>query len=100
MKLDNQTHLLACLAEECAEIIKEVGKILRFGIDDKNFLMPEGQSNRERLTSELNDLMGVITMLEMNCVLPVGWQNTEEQGAKVAKVIRCQAYSRKQGALE
>ena len=31
-----QEHFLACLAEEAGEVVQAVGKILRFGLDDKH----------------------------------------------------------------
>lgn len=48
----NLTHLM----EECAEVIKEVCKIQRFGLDNRNPDDPGAPTNREALLSEMADL--------------------------------------------
>lgn len=40
--MNTTKHLLTCLAEESSEIIKDVSKSLRFGLDDRNVLDPRG----------------------------------------------------------
>ena len=32
--MNREEHLLTILSEECAEVIKDVSKALRFGLDD------------------------------------------------------------------
>lgn len=53
-----QAERLAMLAEECAEVIQVVGKILRHGYDNYH---PENRtfSNRDMLHQELTDLFAV-----------------------------------------
>lgn len=51
---------LAMLAEEAGEIVQMVGKILRYGYESYHPDDPAKKTNRERLTSELNDLNGVL----------------------------------------
>lgn len=53
-----QAERLAMLAEECAEVIQVVGKILRHGYDNYH---PENRtfSNRDLLHQELTDLFAV-----------------------------------------
>ena len=53
-----QAERLAMLAEECAEVIQVVGKILRHGYDSYH---PENRtfSNRDLLHQELTDLFAV-----------------------------------------
>ena len=49
-----EVERLTLLAEECAEVIRAVGKILRHGYGSR---YPEdGPTNRERLESELGDV--------------------------------------------
>lgn len=53
-------HILTCISEECSEIIKDISKALRFGIDDIN---PETkQTNRLAIAKELNDLIAVVEL--------------------------------------
>jgi hypothetical protein len=56
---------LAMLAEECAEVIQVVGKILRHGYDSYH---PDDPSvtNRELLAKELQDIDGVIYGMSLN----------------------------------
>jgi len=49
-----EVERLTLLAEECAEVIQAVGKIMRHGYESR---YPEdGPTNRERLESELGDI--------------------------------------------
>lgn len=51
---------LYMLAEEAGEIVQMVGKILRHGYENYHPDDPIKKTNREHLTSELNDLNGVL----------------------------------------
>jgi hypothetical protein len=64
-------HLLVCIAEECAEVQKEIAKALRFGLDNT---CPEGMTNRERLGREIIDLMAAIRMFndQYSSLIPMG----------------------------
>ena len=59
--MTDEEHLLACLSEECAEVIKNVNKALRFGLGDKH--PGKAENNRELIEHELNDLYGVVELL-------------------------------------
>ncbi len=59
--MTNQEHLLACLSEECAEVIKNVNKALRFGLEDRH--PDKTETNFELISHELNDVYGVIELL-------------------------------------
>ena len=54
-----EAERLAMLAEECAEVIQVIGKILRHGYESHH---PEttGVTNRDLLNAEINDISGVI----------------------------------------
>lgn len=93
-------HLLTCLAEEAGEVAKDVHKSLRFGLNDRNVLKPDGPTNRERLIEELNDFMAVVDMLVQREILPANWQNSDKQEAKQHKVAKFMDYAVQVGALE
>lgn len=100
MKLTIEQHLLVCLGEEGGEIAKECAKALRFGIDDRNFLHPEGPNNRERIVDELNDLMGVVEFLVRVGTIPPDWKDGHKIIAKMEKLGDCMEYAKKAGTLK
>ena len=99
-------HLLTVLGEEGGEVAKEVSKTLRFGLDDKLTLDPdgprgtEGPTNREKIVNELNDLLGVARMLVARGVLPENWQSEQRQQRKIDRVTAYMRYAQRVGALE
>lgn len=99
-------HILTCLAEECGEVAKEVHKSLRFGLDDKLTTNPDGPrgsdgpTNREKLAQELNDLMGVVSMLVEEGVLPDNWSSPKLHQNKAVKVKQYMRYAERVGALK
>lgn len=99
-------HLLACLAEECDEVSKECHKALRFGLDDKVTMNPlgprgtEGPTNREKILTELNDLLGVVDMLVSRGILPRNWNDPIRRQRKGDRVMMYMSYAFKVGALE
>lgn len=99
-------HILICAAEECGEVSKEIHKALRFGLDDQVTLDPHGPrgttgpTNRDKIVAELNDLLGVVRMLETWGVLPNDWQDAKQQERKIAKVSAYMDYARLGGSLE
>ena len=62
--MDQKEHLMVVAMEECAEVVKEMSKILRFGPDDYSPFDPAKTPNKTRLVHELADLMAVIEMLD------------------------------------
>ncbi len=99
-------YLLTCVSEECSEVAKECSKALRFGLEDQLTLDPagprgtEGPTNRDKLVDELNDLLGVVMMLEQEGVIPANWMDQEKWHQKQAKVIRFMEYSARVGCLQ
>ena len=60
-----ETERLACLAEECAEVIQAVGKILRHGYEEFNLTLQKRMENRLELEKEMGDLRySMIAMCE------------------------------------
>jgi len=93
-------HLLACLAEECAEIAHVCSKSLRFGLEDINPLDPTGPNNRDWLVNEINDLAAVVILLQEQKIIPQQWHDYDKIVAKKAKVKKFMEYAEKAGALK
>ena len=87
-------HLLTILSEECAEVIQNVSKALRFGLEDKY----ESTTNAENITKELADLFGVIDMLKNEGIIkmPMLYDILEKQ-KKVEKYLK---YSKSVNTLD
>ena len=54
---------LVLVNEECAEVQKEVSKILRHGFASTNPTLASCETNREGLQAELGDLLHAVRML-------------------------------------
>lgn len=88
-------YLLECLGEEGVEIARRVFKIKRIGLDERE---PGNDfDNRERLSGEIDDLVGVLGLLQARGVLrPVDKILVDAKQAKVAKFME---YSVKLGIV-
>lgn len=92
--MNRQEHLLIILAEECAEVIHEVTKSLRFGLDD---YWKENPTNKVKLSQELADLFGVYRMLVNEKILDeVDFSKIIDKDQKVETWL---LYSKKVGTL-
>jgi len=62
---DAEAERLACLAEECGETIKAIGKILRHGYEsyDPTSRKDHPPSNKEDLEREIGDVAAIIAMM-------------------------------------
>jgi len=111
--MDSNENLLTTFSEECQEIAEDALllaaaanklsqsalKCLRFGMDDRNPEEKKSPDNRERLVAELNDLMGVISLMVSYEILPENWSCSSLQAQKQAKVLKYRNRSRVLGAL-
>jgi hypothetical protein len=64
-----EAERLAILAEECAEVIQVVGKILRHGYESTHPASPEGPTNRELLQMELGHIGSALALMLSKCDL-------------------------------
>jgi len=95
--MTNMQYLLDKLGEECVEVSQMCSKNKQFGVDEKQFA--DGESNRERLFGELNDLLAAIEML--NEEEGFGFEPDRERiDRKKAKVRHFREYSRSLGLVE
>lgn len=58
-----EAERLAILAEEAGEVVQAVGKILRHGYDSRHPDATRFDSNRNDLSKELGDLIGLVDLM-------------------------------------
>ena len=88
-------HLLVCLSEECAEIIKIADKALRFGLGSSHPCEPG--SNYERIEHEINDLYGVIEVLSQHGIyFP---RDDRQVKDKIEKIRHYMEYAEARGTI-
>ena len=81
-KLQDRNELLtALLAEECGEVVQRACKVLRWGMDDKNYT---------KLHEEIGDVIGVIDLLAKHNAIDLGLID-ERREYKVNKIMRYHA---------
>ena len=86
MITDRQREIMVITQEEAAEVIQEIAKIFRFGIDDSH---RDGMTHREKLTAEVGDLLAMIDlMIDSRLIDPVAIEL-----AKQTKVQKLRKYS-------
>ena len=59
----SETERLALLGEECAEVCKTIGKIVRHGYPSRNPDLADSPTNREDLEHEVGDLLWAIDLM-------------------------------------
>ena len=96
--MNRREHLLTTLSEECAEVAKEVSKALRFGLDDHQPGQPETETNRKKLTEELNDLIAIAEMLYDESYID-DFLDIDKMETKKKKVEKYLKYSKNKGTL-
>ena len=86
MITDRQREVLIIAQEEAAEVIQEISKVFRFGIDDHH---RDGMTHRERLQTEVGDLLCMIDLMaDQGLIDPVAVDI-----ARQAKIAKLQKYS-------
>lgn len=81
-----QREILIITQEEAAEVIQEISKVFRFGIDDSH---RDGMTHRQRLTTEVGDLLAMIDlMVDTHLIDPA-----QIELAKQAKIAKLRRYS-------
>ena len=88
-------HLLVCLAEECAEVQKEVTKALRFGLEDK---WKSDLNTSEKIAYECCDILAVIEMLKQESVIPQLDSDSLIKDKK-ERVLKYMNYAKNNGVL-
>ena len=84
---DKIEEILTITQEEAAEIIQEISKIFRFGIDTDH---RDGMSHRQKLTTEIGDFLTMIDLLKDHRII----DPTNIEIAKQAKVAKLKKYSK------
>lgn len=70
---DEIKNCLQVLSEECAEVIKVVSKIQRFGFNSYHPRDPEKKENWEKLSEEYGDIVGSINKLDSLLPNIISW---------------------------
>jgi len=81
-------HLLTTLTAECAAVTTSAATTLRLGTD-----------NSPPLAASLNNLMGVIWLLETNGIIPLDWQDYPAQSSKMRETKTTLRESARTGTL-
>lgn len=82
-------EIMDILQEECAEVIQEISKIRRFGLDTADYNANMECTHRTSLEKELGDLLAMIDLLVENNII-----TTESlESAKQAKFAKLKQWS-------
>jgi hypothetical protein len=84
---ERQREVLVITQEESAEVIQEISKIFRFGIDQPH---RDGMSHRAKLETEVGDLLCMIDLLIENRLI----DPTTVEIARQNKIDKLKKYSR------
>lgn len=89
-----EAERLAMLAEECAEVIQAIGKILRHGYDSYHPLDPDQTPNRVLLDRELTDVAAVVLAMRSHGDIALTQpQNVSEAWSRKLKFAHHQGFS-------
>jgi oligoribonuclease NrnB/cAMP/cGMP phosphodiesterase (DHH superfamily) len=93
--MTRQEHLLTCLSEECSEVIKNVSKALRFGLDDQYLHL--GTTNRILIYHEVNDILAIVEMLKDEGIVIIKDQSLID--SKIERVESFIKYAKEHGTI-
>lgn len=91
-------HLLTCLVEECTEIGQATTKAQRFGLGDVN--PGTYNTNRSDIIKEVNDLIGVLELLQENGVELPGLYDREAIEGKKQRLLVWMSRSEQLGLIQ
>jgi NTP pyrophosphatase (non-canonical NTP hydrolase) len=97
--MNKQEYLLACLSEECGEVIRAIGKIQRFGLNDMHPHKENPEPNNVLLCKEINDVLTIVGMLQEEGVDLPKLLDPAHIIQKREKVNKYMQYSKDRGAL-
>jgi len=98
MPISEKEMLLVQLVEECAEVIQEVCKAQRFGVDEK--MEGINLTNLARITKELNDLQVLTDLVaEAYDINRFNYLDIKALSLKKQKVIKYMNYSKDCGMV-
>jgi len=101
--MNRSEYLYTKLAEECAEVIQGVSKVLIFGQDEvyESPENPDGLTNLQRLDGEITDVIAMLHILNCEGLVPdPGDGNIAGFDAKLEKVAKYMEVSEKLGTLD
>lgn len=79
-------EVLTILAEECAEVIQEISKIRRFGIDSSH---KDGITHRQKLEKEVGDVLAMIDIAMRSRII----DDPAVYDSRVGKMAKLKIYS-------
>jgi hypothetical protein len=72
---------LAVLSEECGEVVRAIGKILRYGFESTSPYSTVGRSNRMALEREIGSVRAIVTLMldsgDIRLAELQGWQKSK-----------------------
>lgn len=96
--MTNLQHLMLIAMEECNEVSQRLSKAIRFGLDE---VYPEtGKTNAKSLAEEIADLFTTLEMINEIRPIEPGWDSSDHEEKKRAKIKKYMEYSRSLGQLE
>jgi NTP pyrophosphatase (non-canonical NTP hydrolase) len=81
-----QREILVITQEEAAEVIQEISKVFRFGIDADH---KDGMTHREKLQTEIGDLLCLIDLMADHRLI----DRTQIEIARQNKIHKLRRYS-------